>query len=269
MSSLSMTVTQLSLRVDMSSYKRQILEHFNPGWASMPLDVVTMPAPPVKAKGILYAEDCWRSDVLERAEDVFNAQDDVACISSAVTDLGPAFLLRTTLGKLLHMNKVAAVVDPIYCATISYATLLEVGDTTYATDAIIEDVRDIQSSCHPGSHTSVPGAPYMTILLQLSYALDGRMLNLGMEFADHITAAAYFPAHDFNHNQQADRLFHYLTLTDCIGNSAARFHAVLSPALRNIVQNDLVAHQNLALRLPLQPYLMAVDNLTKENYGNA
>lgn len=206
----------------MPAYDVRIMNKVNPNWAEMPVDMVTFPCPPTKAKGVFYAFDSWSSDALDRRE-VFNTVSRT-CLGAVFTTRGPAFLVRTSLGSLFTRDQDKVVVPaPIYCATVSFQTLFESQGTLYATATILERVSEISGSCHPASHTVVPGAPHMTLLLLLSYA--HRVNDPDFVFSDHLHAERLFPDHDFSGNRAAEQLFSYVTVS----------HALIKPKVDEIV----------------------------------
>lgn len=239
----------------MPHYSLDLLNLLNPDWAQLAVDVVTFPAPPVPAKGVLYAEDCWRSDTLERAGDVLLSKGKMV-LRAAFTNRGPAFLVRERLGDVLHEedHHDAVTGEPIYCATIGYAKLLETNDLVYASDATLDGLMEISRSCHPGSHTCVPNAPMLTALLQVSYATDDRDMPHEFVFADHVVGQKYFPTHDFSHNTDVDELFRYMTIQDCVGSlTQVNMYPVLSSRLVEVIFSRLqpnghfrVKHHDLA-----------------------
>lgn len=228
----------------MARYDLRILSTLDPEWESRQLRVVTFPAPPTIAKGVMYAEDCWRSDVIDRGLDIVPG-----AIAGAFTDRGPAFLIEKSLKSLFSTNQNSVqTFQGIFCATISFATLFETSKALYVTEAILERVSGISSSCHPGSHTSVPLAPNLTALLQLNRALDGREVSPGFTYADHLVTSRYFPGHDFSGNIPIDMLFSYLTLSECLDRSVDSIvlPATLSPGLRSLVSTTLSTNDRLA-----------------------
>jgi len=238
-------------------YSPLILNELDPEWRSRKITAVTFPAPPVRAKGVIYAEDAWRSDALERGEEIFRGHK-YTVLESAFTDRGPAFLIQYTLSELFTRAQLGVMVVPesIYCATISYATLLETSSTKYATDAVLEDIMSISSSCHPGSHTAVPMAPWLTLLLELERA--ERKEAQGFIFADDIAAGRYFPDYDFSSNASTDVLFQYATLSDCVPASVKelRLYPVLSERITGLLLPRLQSNEKLGRGLgPIQRML--------------
>ncbi len=246
-----------------SAYRLAILDTLDPEWESRTVDAVTFPAPPILAKSAIYAEDCWRSDVLERGESIFNDQG--TCLGSAMTDRGPAFLLQYTLGDLFGRSErsdgIAVIPESIYCATISFASILESNGIIYATDAVIERVRSISASCHPGSHTSIPNSPWLTLLLELDRASDilHKKISPSFTFADHVDAHQYFPDIDFRRNEEVDQLFKYASLGPCMSTPGeVRIPPVLSDRLRSIIP-ILESNDRLSIGVPIEKYISLVN----------
>lgn len=254
-------------------YTTQMLDMLQSNWRSLEVDLVTFPAPPTPAKGVLYAADSWRSDTLERGMAIFtDKHEHMSALAGQFTERGPAFVLRQSLGNLLSTNGTAAVIpQPIYCATISYANLMESADLTYADDSILEGVRAISRSCHPASHTVAPAAPYLTAWLSIRYAKDGRKLPQDFVFADHLMAERYFPDMDFHGNAKLDCLFQYLTLADCLVNQTDhmfQLQPVLSRNMRTFINKHLVPNSNLAVRYAdMYEYISVVDDFNQLTQG--
>jgi hypothetical protein len=234
-----------------AGYRIELLNMLDPDWEGRTVDVVTFPAPPVLAKGVMYAEDCWRSDVVERGRELFGKE---ACRAGVFTDRGPAFVVRYPLAKLFRSfsgDQTAVAEASIYCANISYATLLEVGQRTYATDAILEGVTKVGASCHPASHTSVPDAPWMTLLLQLATASKVRKGLTGFVFADDEEARRYFAGYDFSSNRAVDQLFRFASLQDCLifrRKHRLEVQPVLSDRMVDRMLPRLESNERLAVR---------------------
>jgi hypothetical protein len=254
----------------------QLLDLLDADWRSKDVELVTFPAPPTPAKSVLYAEDSWRSNAVERGMSVMQDYHVHAnVLAGQFTDRGPAFLMRRRLSDLFDSRETGQVVapSPIYCATISYTTLMESGGLLYATDTVLEGVSSISRSCHPASHTVVPNAPYLTAFLELRYAKDGRLAPTDFTFADHIHGMQYFPNYDFQGNAQVDWLFRYLTLADCLVSTSTEFKLfpVVSKRLRQLVNESLIANSNLAVKYnDNEQYIEAVDaynQLMKEHHG--
>lgn len=247
----------------MSRYDLQILERLQPDWRQEDVDVVTFPAPPVPAKGHLYAEDCWRSNALEVATNMLRDKGKTV-LGALFTNRGPAFLMRQQLGDLLGHS--GGVVSPIYCATISFATLTESEGVVYATEALLEGMMSIMHSCHPGSHTCVPSAPLLTALIQTSYALDGRDLPSEFRFADHDMGSRYFPKHDFSANAFVDGAFRYLTIQDCVGSaSQIKVHPVLTRRVIETLNTVLLPNGHFKAKYPdVGQYIAVVDQFRNQ-----
>ena len=254
----------------MAHYSLELLNRLSSDWKEQVVDVVTFPAPPVPAKGCLYAEDCWRSSALETATDMLQSKGK-SVISAKFTNRGPAFLIRHRLGDLLMSDYGDAVtVNPIYCATIGYTTILETNELLYANDATLDSMLPISRSCHPGSHTCVPGAPMLTALLQVTYATDDRELPHDFVFADHVTGQKYFPEHDFSQNIGVDDLFKYMTIQDCVGQvKQVEMYPVLSTRLTELIFKQLQPNGHFRLKYPdIGKYIDVVTQFQQQLKGD-
>lgn len=220
------------------------MESLDPEWKSRPVRFVTFPAPPVLAKGVIYFDDAWRSDTLERGVELFS-QDRFQGISGAMTSRGPAFVIECPLDALVDVNlfrQRAEIPLSTYCATMSYFTLFE-DRTTYSTDVVLEGVRLISNSCHPGSHSAIPQSPWFTLMIQLQRA---SAVNPSYEIADHLEAESLFPGIDFSMNRRIDNLFKYATVSAMLdGKPSSRISPVLSAELLSSQMALLESNQAL------------------------
>lgn len=245
-------------------YSTAILHKLNPDWGDLSIRVVTFPAPPIPAKGVLYAEDAWASNTVEHALELFQAKE-YRALSASMTNWGPAVVLQQRLAELMVEATTKELVDyvipvPMYCATMSYEVLGS-GHHTYANNTILEGIQPIHQSCHPGSHTCLPGAPFLTLWLQLERTRDNDNLPAGFQFADHQAGAGLFPQIDFSMNMAADKLFSYMTLADCMINGAdARvLRPVISPALQQLAISNLASHSRLAAGMDVSRLIQRID----------
>lgn len=225
-------------------YNLDVLKLLDPEWKSRTVDTVTFPAPPVLAKGVMYAEDCWASSTLERGEGIFRTRGR-QCLGSVFTNRGPAFLVRYSLEDLFEEDRRddrrMIIPESIYCATISFSTLLESPKVLYANNAILEGVMSIGHSCHPGSHTAVPRAPWLTLILELERAESSRVKDF--VFADHDVSERYFPTHDFSSNDNLDQLFRYATIQDLLEpdyNTDQQTQVLIQPTLSARLVMDMI-----------------------------
>lgn len=234
----------------MARYSADILRALDPDWRQREVSIVTFPAPPVLAKGQVYRIDGWSSRVFDNAFELFPG-----CYDAVMTNRGPAYLIRSKLGDLFSAGE--AIPDPIYCATISF----EHTQHNHPRAALIDHVRPIASSCHPASHTAIPCAPYLTMLLELSY-LERASVD-GFVLADHVSTAIYFANHDFDGNAVLDSLFRYMTISNGVrleDDSCFSLHPSLSPRLRTRLIGELVGNENLSRQFPdYARYMHAVD----------
>lgn len=196
----------------MAHYPIAILDRLAPDWKEMKVNLVTFPVPPVPAHEVFFAVDSWSSNTLERGSELFQGY-----LASRFTMRGPAFLIQRPLGDLLQCTAGgnALVSDPVFCSSVSYQPIVEEAGMAYANRAKIEKVHPINSSSHPASHTVAPAAPFLTLLLMLGRDRE----NVGeFKFADDQSAANYFPGWDWFENQQIDRMFRFLTISNTVGH---------------------------------------------------
>lgn len=242
-------------------YSTAILSKLNPDWGDMIIRVVTFPAPPVPAKGVLYAEDAWASNTVEHALELFQAKE-YRALSAAMTIWGPAVVLQQRLAELTNRTNGKGYImpTPMYCATMSYEVLGS-SHRTYANNTILEGIQPIHQSCHPGSHSCLPIAPFLTLWLQLERTHGNTDLPTDFEFADHLVGAGLFPQIDFSMNRAADRLFSYLTVSDCLQNigPSITLSPVISHALQQLANTTLVSHEHLAAGMDVSRLIQRID----------
>ncbi len=105
--------------------------------------------------------------------------------------------------------------DPVFCSEVSYESVLEDRGLVYANRAILEGVTSINRSCHPASHTVVPRAPFLTLMLLLERGNRGGLEEF--QFADEAWSAEQFPGREWAGNESVDRMFRFLTIGDAMG----------------------------------------------------
>ncbi len=198
------------------------------GWQREKVIAVTFPVPTLSAKGVVYAEDCWSSNALEMAADIFTEKEGVV-LGSAFTDRGPAFAIQYSLCDLVSLTDccekfISVCAKSIYCATVGYKKLFETKKTAWATEANIEGLSLGSSSCHPGSHTAIPLSPILTTILQLKRLVEltnNRQLPERFKtFADDESSAKYFPQIDFTENVRATKAFNTIATSHILSHSA-------------------------------------------------
>lgn len=193
-------------------YKKSLLSLLDSEWSYSKVKAIAFPMPPVPACGIMYPVQNWNSNTLDKLEQLYEGS------SAVMTNKGPAVLQSYTLSDLIGNddgNDEVVKPKPMYCATVSY--IVKGTNEAVAQDVLIERMRPIGRSCHPGSHICVPAAPYLTAFLQMQCA-DGRgNPHSGFTFADDLYGENLYPRTDFTCNGSVDRLFQYLTLQDALG----------------------------------------------------
>ena len=207
------------------------------GWQNRKVIAVTFPVPPNTAKGIIYAEDCWSSNALDMASDVFS--DSVGrVLGCAFTDRGPAFAVEYPLSSLItcvpdRKNFISVEATSIYCARVGFKKIFETQETIWATEANIEGLSLGSSSCHPGSHTTIPHSPMLTTILQLKRIVDlgSRKTQLNQPFADDVVSAKYFPNVDFKKNVTATKEFNTIAVSHLLNHSTNSLGGLLSQRL--------------------------------------
>lgn len=176
--------------------------------------LVSIPLPPLHVKGLIYRPDCFASKTFDK---VFTLSHERVYRAASVTPspYGPAVLLSLSLGELIGHDDEGylTVVRSSCCATVSYAVKHNLRDGKgqiwdYA-DAVTLDNINFTRSCNPGSHISVPRAPFLSALLQFDSAPDGGRTyghdTLGsFHFLAPSEAEILFPGWDFRVNEYVD-----------------------------------------------------------------
>jgi len=190
----------------------RILDLFLPTWKEQIVTTVTFLAPPhispLDTLGVATPLDAWKSDTLERGASLFEEKG-YHCVDSTLSEYGPTFAVERRLEDLLSKSGKRA-----YCAKLSFATLLETSRVTYPTDVILEGIQPIQHSCHLGSHTIVPNAPYLTLLLLLEQAVRSAKGTTDFVYADDVVGVSSFLDVSFRSNAVVDEWFQYVSLFD-------------------------------------------------------
>jgi hypothetical protein len=155
--------------------------------------LIAIPLPPSPVRGLLYDPFAYVSSTFDNVFEKESSENgDVRsdksydCISMLPTNQGPAFYITAPLGTLISMSRCerlnrygVSVRSSAFCAAIEYDEK-RAGRTTKESsaglvDAFADKVRLLSMqlvgrSCHGGSHLIVPGAPYLTALLQANSA---------------------------------------------------------------------------------------------------
>lgn len=138
-------------------------------YGSLSVKVLCMPLPPSPVRNLIYMPDCFTSKTFDRE---FDRSEQFRAVAMEATDLGPAVLAVIKLKDLIGFNSdgYLTVRNATCCATISYSVLCEEGGLKYAYDVQLDSLAMPTGSCHPGSHYTVPDAPFLTSLLQYAQA---------------------------------------------------------------------------------------------------
>lgn len=194
--------------------------------------LIAIPLPPVHVRGLIYRTDSFSSKTFDMGfelNDKMSVADTYRAASIAPSQFGPAVLLTLKVNSLIgfDQNGFLVVHRSSCCATVSYAVRHSLKDGTgnrwdYA-DYVTLDNINFSRSCNPGSHISVPKAPYLTSLLQYASAPDGGRHGGHEVLKDFVylspdQAEALFPDWDFSANAGID---HWLSM--CATQPKVRF----------------------------------------------
>jgi hypothetical protein len=164
----------------------------------------------------------------------FDHEDQLNVVSIIPTEHGPAILSRMRLCDIISVdpqhwdrginqsiasgtNFVSQISDDLnvnvaaLCMRVADNAFIKDGDLEFVDEVEILNVVSLGGSCNPGSHISVPCAPYLTALLQFSqadkdYDFDGQ--DKVIPFHPYLSpeeAAALFPRVDFSRNKRIDK----------------------------------------------------------------
>jgi hypothetical protein len=220
--------------------------------------LVAIPVPPTTVQGIIFDPESYSSKVI----DTWKSGEEMVSGMKMVTSffdpqLGPVFLVSTKLRHLLTMHD-GAKLEPssrfgieaaTFCGSVSFWNVDLEGDT-YADGVQLDRVQTVGSSCHPGSHYSIPRAPYLTALLQFNQGAtvdpgnrgaetaEKRSMALdGFEYLDPDSAELLFPTVSWECNRIADDFVSKLPFqvwpAQIIGGPGAWVYPYLTQLRRN------------------------------------
>lgn len=160
--------------------------------------VVIYPLPPCPVSGLIYHPKGFHPKTLESG---YDRPDCMKIIATKFTKYGPAILIDTKFRELIDYHN-----GVISCGTGVCATSSSYIEDDVAYDSILDRIVVINRSCHPGSHITVPNAPYLTTLLHhSSVSRIGESRGGSIEYTDPSSAENDFPGVSFN-NRKFDKL---------------------------------------------------------------
>lgn len=163
---------------------------------------VAIPLPPTPVGGLLYDPYAYASATFDNQFERDFEGGDYQCISMVPTNQGPAFYMVAKIGFLLNMTKCyeleryhLSVKRSAFCARIELDIRTPRKEQNalvegYADNVLLRSMAFVGRSCHGGSHLIVPGAPYLTALLQHTSA-PGHSLFFKENVSDRRVAARY------------------------------------------------------------------------------
>lgn len=142
--------------------------------------LIAVPLPPTPVRGVLYAPNSYESATFDEQFERDFSKGQFKCVAMIDTNQGPVFYMTTPLSTLValdrpdHFNRYKIKVKvSAFCASVEYDLLdLTDGDLVegYANKVRLIKMSPVSQSCHGGSHLIIPGAPYLTALLQYECA---------------------------------------------------------------------------------------------------
>jgi hypothetical protein len=196
--------------------------------------LVAIPVPPVPVKGVIFKPDSFSSKSYDGNHEIYETEHDEKVVSSHWTEHGPALLVYLPLKTLIKITPEGYLTVDVstFCATISYLTFEKHG-ITYAKDATLDCLSLIARSCHPGSHYTVPQAPYLTALLQFAQAPNidednnrerERSLEINQHYLSPWEAEMIFPTVPWDKNKEIDEF-----ISKCVVNDVSFFKTFGGP----------------------------------------
>lgn len=200
--------------------------------------VISIPLPPVHVHGLIYTPDCFASKTFDKTFPINSFREfglgECRAVSMAPSQSGPAILMTLCLGDLIGYDAEGylTVTRSSCCATVSYAVKHSLRDSRgqmfdYA-DFVTLDNLNFSRSCNPGSHITVPKAPFLTSLLQYDSAPVGdgtRMFHRddNLVYLPPEQGEMLFPNWDYEVNTEIDEY-----LSKCAVRSGVRYKSNLS-----------------------------------------
>jgi hypothetical protein len=192
---------------------------------------IAIPIPPSPVRGLLYNPYSYVSETFDNVfeKDPGENRKGYRCVAMLPTNQGPAFYITAPLRTLINLdfNKFlnrhrVSVSSSAFCAAIEFDELnLGKNEGSFLIEGYADKVRLlsmslVSRSCHGGSHLIVPGAPYLTALLQINSA-PGDTIFFQEELQDKRVAARYgrpwieetgalFPEVNWDRNTSVDML---------------------------------------------------------------
>lgn len=165
-----------------------------------PIRFVAIPLPPTPVGGLLYDPYAYASATFDNDFTRDYGKGKYNCIAMEPTSQGPAFYMTASIGFLLNLSFQRelgryniSVKRSAFCASIELDIIKAKGNHLiegYANDVRLRSMSFVGRSCHGGSHLVVPGAPYITALLQHGSA-PGNNLFFEEDSNDRRVAARY------------------------------------------------------------------------------
>ena len=186
--------------------------------------VVVIPLPPdVEVNGLIHMDDAFASKTYDIGFD--RDHNDFTIIDMIPTIVGPAILISTRVRELIFLTDreesmfesysmarrippapgtipFIAVQRPACCANVSYYQET-IGGQNYGIDTVINSLSLVTSSCHPGSHISIPEAPFLTAAIQHHCGFS-RRADMNKRFISPMEAKTFFPSYDYSKNMVVD-----------------------------------------------------------------
>lgn len=196
-------------------------------WSDRFVRLVAFPLPPTPVGKIIYMPDAFASKVFD-VKPQFSHGDDFQPVMIKPSKWGPAILAHVQLKEIIKFDKETGnllVPRSTLCARTSfYGKTFSDSGIIFATDIVLDGVSTIARSCHPGSHYSIPGAPYLTALLQYAQApikggrrhsvVSTRESYMLLQYSTPEEAHQIYPRWNYKQNEEIDKY-----LSSCVVNA--------------------------------------------------
>lgn len=234
-----------------------MLKTFNT-YRDMKLWVVALPLPPIAVRGLVYMPDSYTSKVFDGGDNIEHAGIDYKINSVVASSWGPAVLMRVKLGSLVSYQTTGNLVvhAKSCCADVSYygKSNISVDNTDkkfdVALDVVINKLKFF-GSCNPGSHVVIPGAPFLSAIVQYAAAPQESGIDVvsGVDtsavYLDPWEVSHIFPTLNLSINKLVDNYIGKCAIDRSIrrSSSLASLGAWAVPYLRQMRINNLLMEE--------------------------
>lgn len=155
------------------NYLSEFMKKTFPDISERTLNVICFPLPPSPVKGVVFMPDSFSSKNFDGVN-FDQDKEGFRPISMTWGEMGIAVLGKVKVSDLLFFDEegLLKVQNSTCCASSSASTIAR-DSHEYVDDVVLDGLGLIKRSCHPGSHFSIPEAPFLTALLQWAQSPEG------------------------------------------------------------------------------------------------